>query len=306
MRGISKVADAYKLDKRRQRMFKPHGGVAYDDRVLKWYLDLQRVSIWSVGGRLNIPYATGPRQRELLQSQQGETDLCYIKGEFYLFATCNADEPTPEDIDGVLGVDLGVTNIAATSDGDIHTSATIERNRRKQQRLRTDLQKRGSLSAKRHLRKLAGRQSCFQADVNHCISKHIVQEAQRTNRAIGLEELTDIRARTRVRGKEQRAKRRNWAFAQLRAFLTYKACLAGIPVILVDPAYTSQRCYVCGHTERANRRSQAEFVCQACGYANHADYNASLNIAFLAWASVNTPIVSDAASVAAPETSSRF
>jgi transposase len=64
--------------------------------------------------------------------------------------------------------------------------------------------------------------------------------------------------------------------------------MAGIPVILVNPAYTSQRCHECGHTERANRRSQAEFECRICSYTNHADLNASLNIA---WAAVNPPIV---------------
>jgi len=79
---------------------------------------------------------------------------------------------------------LGVTNIATTSDGDIYTSATIEHNRRRYQRLRTQLQKRGTKSARRHLKKLAGRQRRFQKDVNHTISKRLVQTAERTNRGL--------------------------------------------------------------------------------------------------------------------------
>ncbi|HEX2619598.1 MAG TPA: transposase, partial [Phototrophicaceae bacterium] len=93
-----------------------------------------------------------------------------------------------------------------------------------------------------------------------------------------------IRSRTRVKGSENRSKHSNWAFAQLRDFLTYKARLAGVPVTLVDPRYTSQRCFECGHIEKANRKSQSEFLCCACGHTTHADVNAAKNIAF--WATV--------------------
>ncbi|MGQ9905228.1 MAG: RNA-guided endonuclease InsQ/TnpB family protein, partial [Anaerolineae bacterium] len=150
----------------------------------------------------------------------------------------------------------------------------------------------GSLSAKRHLRKLAGRQHRFQKDVNHQISKRLVAKAQRTNRAIALEELMGIRARTRARGAEQRARHSNWSFAQLRAFIEYKARLAGVPVVLVDPKHTSQQCARCGHIEKANRRNQSEFLCRACGHTAHADVNAAQNIAKRA--EVMPPIVSDA------------
>ena len=299
VRCTAKVADAYKLDKKSVRTFRPHGAMAYDDRILTWYSDRREVSIWSVGQRLQIPYKAGERQHELLQSRQGETDLVYRHEKWYLLAVCDIPDPDERDVDTALGVDLGVVNIATTSDGETHTSATIEKKRLKYQRLRTQLQRVGTKSSRCHLKKLAGDQSRFQKDVNHCISQHIVSEAERTNRAIALEELTGIRSRTRVKGKEQRAKHSNWSFAQLRAYITYKAKLAGVPVILVDPAYTSQRCCCCGHTEHANRRSQAEFLCVECGYSNHADHNASLNIAKLAWAVVRQPIVSTNASLLA-------
>jgi IS605 OrfB family transposase len=292
IRLLSKVCDAYKLDKQTMRQFRKHGAIAYDSRIVSWYTDKQRVSIWSVGGRLNIPYQLGERQHELLQYQQGESDLVFSRGEFYLLATCDIPDPTEQETDAALGVDLGVTNIATTSDGDIQTSATIERNRQKQQRLRTALQKRGSLSAKRHLRKLAGRQRRFQTDVNHQISQRLVESAARTHRAIALEDLTGIRSRTRAKGADQRARHSNWAFAQLRQFVTYKAKMRGIPVRLVDPRYTSQRCFACGHIERANRKSQSLFSCCACGHTAHADVNAANN---LAWAAVIQPIVSDCA-----------
>lgn len=306
IRCLAKVADAYRLDRTVQRVFRPLGSLAYDDRILSWRLERQEVSIWTLDGRQTIPFGAGERQLELLAARQGETDLVFWNGMFFLLATCEIPAPEPRDVDTALGVDLGVTNIATTSDGAIMSSEVIEANRQRQQRLRSALQARGSLSARRHLRRLAGRQRRFQKDINHQISKWLVADAQRTNRAIALEDLTGIRARTRARGADQRARHSNWGFAQLRQFIDYKARRAGIPVILVDPTYTSQQCAACGHIEKANRRSQAEFLCVSCGHTAHADVNAAMNIAHRA--DVMPPIVSDApASIrAAPETSPRL
>lgn len=291
VRCIAKVSDAYKLDKKAKRSFREHGAIAYDDRILKWYTDQQRVSIWSVEGRLNIPYQCGDHQRELLKYRQGEADLVYRKSKnaFYLLATCDIADPTEQQTEDALGADLGRINILTDSDGHIHTSEAIENNRKRMSDLRSRLQKRGTKSAKRHLKRLSGKQRRFQRDVNHCISKRLVLKAKHTKRTIRLENLTGIRARTRVRGNEERAKHSNWAFRQLRDFISYKAQMHGVKVEYVDPRYTSQRCFHCGHTEKANRRSQSEFLCCACGHTSHADVNAALNIAY--WASVNAPIV---------------
>ena len=98
---------------------------------------------------------------------------------------------------------------------------------------------------------------------------------------MALEDLTQIRERIRGKrtvGKRQRRVLHSWAFRQLRTFIAYKAALAGVPVVLVNPAYTSQTCSRCGHCEQANRKSQARFLCVACGYACHADLNAAENI----------------------------
>lgn len=73
----------------------------------------------------------------------------------------------------------------------------------------------------------------------------------------------------------------SWSFAQLRQFLNYKARLAGVPVIIVDPRNTSRRCSVCGYIDKRNRKNQAEFVCRSCGFMDNADFNASKNLSFL-------------------------
>lgn len=284
VRCISKVADAYKLDRRARRTFRPTGAIAYDDRILHWYMD--RVSIWTTGGRQTIPFVCGAHARALLASRQGESDLFVRDGQWFLAFTASVEEPPPTTPDDWLGVDLGIVNLATDSDGIIHSGETVEAIRRTHTHRRRNLQRKGTKAAKRKLRQIKRKQSRFQRDTNHVLSKRIVATAQGTTRGIALEDLQGIRARTRLR-RQQRARHANWGFAQLRAFLTYKAALVGVPLALVDPRYTSQTCHECGAIDRANRRSQSDFLCTSCGHAAVADVNAARNIR--ARAAVNRP-----------------
>jgi IS605 OrfB family transposase len=277
VRCIAKVADAYKLGKETKRTFKRQGAIAFDDRILTWFMDKQLVSIWTVAGRQKIPYTFGERQKRLLESRLGETDLVYRKGSFYLLAVCEVPEPTPADVDDVLGVDFGIVRLATDSDGQSYSGEQVEAKRQWYADRRATLQKVGTRSAKRKLKKMSGRQRRYQADVNHCISKQLVSKAQDTKRTIAIEDLRGIRARTTVR-RSQRAKHHNWAFAQLRSSLSYKAQLGGVRVIAVGPRNTSRTCSACGHCEKANRKSRSEFVCKLCHHTAHADFNAALNI----------------------------
>lgn len=290
VRVIAKVADAYKLDKRTRRKFKPTGSIAYDDRTLRvsWRMSDSTVSIWTVDGRLRIPFVCGERQRELLNTRQGESDLGLFRGMFFLSATCDVEEPKPIDIAGALGVDLGVTNIAVDSDGAIHSASHINNVRHRHRRLRSKLQSKGTKSAKRKLKRLSGQERRFAKDTNHRISKQIVAKAQDTQRMIALEDLTGIRTRVTVR-RSQRATLHSWAFFQLRAFVSYKAQWAGVPMVLVDPRNTSRTCPACGHVDKANRKSQSQFSCVVCGFSGLADHIAACNIA--SRAVVNPPIV---------------
>jgi IS605 OrfB family transposase len=289
VRCIGKVVDAYKLDRKTQHTFQRHGAVPYDDRILSYNIKGSEVSISTLDGRQVIPFVGGERQRELLATQRGETDLAFVRGKWYLFVTCDVEAPEPIDVEDALGVDLGIVNLATDSDGESFTGEHVERRRQWYLTRRQALQKISTKSAKRRLRQLRSRQRRFQKDTNHSISKRLVAKAERTKRALVLENLKGIRQRARVKGPKQRARHSNWAFGQLRAFIGYKAQRAGVPVTFVDPAYTSQRCSACGHTERRNRKSQAEFCCVVCQFATSADYNAALNIER---AAVNRPMVS--------------
>lgn len=291
VRCIAKVADAYKLDKKIQRTFRPHGSIAFDARILSWRLDKNEISIWTVDGRQAIPFVCRERDKELLNGKRGESDLCLIDGVFYLLTPCEVDEATPKDVEGFLGVDLGVVNIAVDSTGEIHQGNAVKNVRYRQRRLRKKLQSKGTQSARRRLRKLSGKERRFATWTNHNISKRIVEKAERTGQGIALEDLKGIRDRVRAR-KPQRATLHSWSFHQLRIFIEYKAKMVGVPVVMVDPRNTSRTCPCCGHIDKANRPNQATFSCVQCGYSGLADAIAARNIA--GRAVVNRPYIPDA------------
>lgn len=281
IRAIAKVADAYKKDKRTKRTFKPLGAIAFDDRILSWDTKDRAVSIWTVEGRLCISYHCGERQRKLLESRQGESDLVFYKGNFYLLACCEVPEPSPSDYKDALGIDLGITNIAVSSDGEFFSGEPVEKVRGRYLNLRRALQKRGSKNSACHLKKVAKKESRFRKDKNHCIAKKLVLKAKGTNSAIGLEDLKHIRERVTV-GRKHRAKHSGWAFHQLQEFVRYKARLAGVAVVIVNARNSSRECCVCHYVNKRNRRTQAEFRCLNCGHIEHADLNASKVVAYRA------------------------
>ena len=293
VRCVSKVADAYKLDKKAQRTFKPLGAIAYDDRILSFKLPKSQVSIWTTAGRQTIPFVCGDKQRKLLETRQGESDLVLVKGRWFLLVTCNIEVPEPDEPTGALGVDFGICEIATTSAGKSYSGDKIKQLRRKLREHRRRLQSVGTKSARRRLRKLSRRQRNFTRNTNHCISKELVKDAKASNKALVLENLKGIRERAHGFNTEMRWQMGNWAFGQLRQFCAYKAERAGIAVFAVDAAYTSRTCHKCGHCEKANRKSQSHFQCLSCDYTANADFNAAVNISNRA--AINRPIVSSLA-----------
>jgi putative transposase len=210
---------------------------------------------------------------------EGQANLIHGKGRWYLAVTLDVPTLPAEPAAETLGVELGIVNLATDSDGEAFSGGACERTRQRMGALKVALQTRGTKSAKRHLKKLSGREARFRRDTNHCISKRIVRKAKHSHKGIALEDLRHIRSRTeRTVKKSQRQRHSSWAFFQLRAFIAYKAALAGVPVRHVNPRDTSRTCSQCGHCEKANRVSQAESLCRSCGFAAPADWNAAINI----------------------------
>ncbi len=274
--------------------FGPRGSVRYDARTYR-LMSLDRVSLNTLDGRIVCRLMLGPRQHEMLGDPAWEVDgadLVWRAGVSYLHITQSREAPSEHESDGgTLGVDLGIVKLATDSEGEHFTGAIVHLVRNRYHGRRQRLQKVGTRNAKRRIRRLGRREARFQKDTNHCISKRLVQKAVVSCKAIALEDLSGIRERATVR-HEPRYGRHSWAFFQLRQFVSYKAAQAGVPVYLVDPRNTSRTCSACGHCEKANRKSQESFLCQRCGFAANADYNAALNISRKERAAVNRPMAS--------------
>lgn len=186
-----------------------------------------------------------------------------------------------------LGIDMGIINLSTDSDGETFSGEAVDHVREKMHAIKKALQKKGTKSAKKHLKTLHGREARFKKDTNHVISKRIVSKAKGTGRGIALEDLKGFNGQKMVR-HSQKERFGKWAFDQLRRFITYKALMAGVPVVAVNPRNTSRTCSVCGHCDKANRTSQARFSCLKCEHTENADVNAARNIA--SKATINPPI----------------
>ncbi len=223
----------------------------------------------------------------------GAAKLWYDKPKkrFYLLVSLEieAADPTPMTHTQVVGVDVGLRYLAVTSTTTGNcTFSSGKRVRAKANhyaRLRKRLQKKGTRSATHRLVAISGRERRLKMDANHVVSKRIV--SQHPNSIIGLENLTDIRERTRRhKGKRASKKQRKanatyskWSFAELHSMIAYKALLNKSMAIKVDVHYTSQSCPMCGHTAQENRpRKGLSFVCQNCHYMLYADLIGARNV----------------------------
>ena len=279
VRCIGKVADAYKLKNRREkkRKFRKWAAQPYDDRIFR-FAKGDNINLWTLNGRQTIPFSCGKKQRELIPFRKGEVDLLFIKGKWYASCVVDIDEAEPICPKGVLGIDLGIVQIATDSTGEAHCGEHVEVVRAKYATKRAMLQKAGSRRARRRLHALSGKQSRFQKITNHMISKAIVSKAKRLSLSISVEDLTHIREGIKAR-RANRNKLHNWSFFDLKAKIEYKAKRFGIPFVAIDSRNTSKQCSECGHIAKANRKTQAIFKCQVCGYEANADQNAAVNIA---------------------------
>ena len=193
--AIAKVANAYKQDTRVLRTFDPTGGIEFNKDTLAWKVEEQTVSVNTVRGRLKLRFLCSPRDKELLRGKRGQADLLLRNGHFYLCVAVTVAEEPPFLPEGVIGIDLGMVNIATDSEGNQYSGEQVKKVRKRCRRLRKLLQPRKTRSARKHLQKAGKRESRFVKDVNHVISKKMVQLALDRQKALACEDLTGIRGR---------------------------------------------------------------------------------------------------------------
>jgi IS605 OrfB family transposase len=254
--------------------------IRYDQRSYTPRLHDGTVSLATVACRQVLPVMLYPYAQAMLQQTIGfdSADLIYRRGRFLLHVVVTLPDANTLPNGKVVGIDFGMTRPAVTSDNRFFGERRWKNTERRYFRLKRRLQRKGSPSTKRHLRRLARKVSLFRADCDHVVSRRIVQSAGQGTTLV-VENLLEIRQRTKQNGRIQRRAMHQWSYRRLRALLDYKAEAHGCTVVGIDPRHTSQRCSRCGYIHRSNRRSQSRFVCRTCGYELNADLNGARNIA---------------------------
>ncbi len=243
------------------------------------------MSLTTVDGRLNFPvqiyehcekYLNGTftyTNAQLIVRKRGKEEVflniqCEIEG-YYIATNPNND---------ILEIDRGILNIVTcSSDNSFVNSRRLRKVKAKYQYLKAKLQSLGTRSAKRKLKKLAGREGRFTLNTNHVISKKIVQN--NPHGIIVVEALQIGKNKKKKIGRKFNKLFGGWSYGQLLKLVKYKAeDAAGKIVLEINPIYTSQRCSKCGHKDRKNRKG-LQFKCLKCGFELNADLNAARNIA---------------------------
>ena len=252
------------------------------------YLSSGQLSINTLDGRVKVdPICRGFNQYLDGTWKFGLAKLLKSSGKWYLHisATKEVADFDKQTVKHVVGIDRGLRFLATSYDEQGKTAffdgQAIMRKRAKYQKLRATLQAKGTKSAKRRLKKLSGRENRWISDVNHCLSKTLVQKYG-ANTLFVLENLNGVSFERTDLPKALRNQNKSWAFYQLEQFLTYKAHLHNSEVVEVSAKYTSQRCPKCGVIKKDNRNHEKhEYHCTNCGYRSNDDRIGAMNIQLL-------------------------
>ena len=246
-------------------------------------------SVNSLNGRLKIPYTSKGLSHYFDQQTYrfGQAKLLSRKGKFFLHISVERDIPdqNPDAICNVVGVDRGLNFLANTYDSKgesmFYSGRAIKNKKANYRRLRRELQMLNTRSARRRLKAISGRENRWMSDVNHQVSKALV-DGNPAGTLFAIEDLKGIREnvlRRDKRTREQRAELVGWSYFDLEQKLRYKAKRKGSMVVKFDPHYTSQTCPKCGHTEKANRDKRNHlFTCKCCGYTSNDDRIGAMNL----------------------------
>jgi IS605 OrfB family transposase len=216
----------------------------------------------------------------------GKPGLLRIKkkrGKWMADIALTEEDTEPSKAEGVMGIDLGikVPAVAYVSGKGTRFFGNGRYQRHMRRRFyarRKQLQK---AKKTRAVRKSKGKEARWMKNLNHQLSRQIVNHAKEQGvGTIKIESLHGIRRGTTSTSRGANARKNNrmknsWSFYQLSLFISYKAARLGIKVEQVDPAYTSQECPACGARNKAQDRT---YVCADCAWMGHRDKVGAVNI----------------------------
>ena len=243
-------------------------------------------SVNTLHGRIKLAYCSQGMEKYFDKEiyKFGTAKLVYRHKKYFLHipVTFEVSECSDSDICNVVGIDRGINFVVATYNSkhqsDFVSGKTIKQKRGHYKNLRKQLQQVRTPSSRKRLKAIGQRENRWMQDINHCVSKALVENNPEHTLFV-LEDLTGIRSATEKIKLKNRYVSVSWAFYDLEQKLIYKAMQRHDKVIKVNPAYTSQCCPMCGHTERANRNKKMHlFCCKNCGYQSNDDRIGAMNL----------------------------
>lgn len=243
-------------------------------------------SVNTLKGRIKLAYFSEGMEKYFDSNTYkfGTAKLVNKHGKYFLHIPVTYDVPKTQltDICNVVGIDRGINFLTTTYDSkgksNFVNGKTIKQKRASYSKLRKQLQQRKTPSSRRRLKAIGQRENRWMHDINHQVSKALVENNPRHTLFV-LEDLTGVRNATEKVRTKDRYVSVSWSFYDLEQKLIYKAKQNESTVIKVDPAYTSQCCPKCGHTEKANRNKKLHlFTCKTCGYQSNDDRIAAMNL----------------------------
>jgi IS605 OrfB family transposase len=256
------------------------------NRDYSFVKDGKLLSINTLGKRIKVPFTLKSFEHYLDEYDFGTAKLVKSDGKwfFHISATQRVEEFDKSTTKQVVGIDRGLRQIMTTYDSQgktqFYSGKQIAKKRKHYKELRRSLQSHNTKSSKRRIRKLGQKENRWMNDVNHCLSKTLVDQYG-ANTVFTIEDLAGVSFERTNLSKKQQYDIRSWSFYQLEQFLNYKAFKAGSQVVKVAADYTSQRCPKCGRIDKDQRKKDIhEYQC-ACGYKSNDDRIGAMNIQLL-------------------------
>lgn len=305
-RAVENVKSIRVLKKKGKKVSKPiitRVPIRLDARTLSFDKLRETASVATQNGRIKIPIFWH-RQAVKYKDwgcKSGEVGIDR-KGRWVIRLIFEKEPEMLKRTGNVIGVDRGIRHAIVSSNNRFLGKGSFAEHERKLLMLMSRLQSKGTHSARRHLKKSAGRWRRFKENCDRIIAKDFFSTILPGD-TIVLEKLTNIRERCGSKGKvnkKHRSKMGRWSFRRLENAIKYIAELSGVYVEYIKPHYTSQMCSNCNIIVKGNRKNQSFYSC-SCGLKLSADLNASRNISKI-WCmangdasglSVNQPIVAN-------------
>ena len=243
-----------------------------------------KISTLDKGQPIEVPLRLYQRAKETLQKYPKLcTGVTLNKREGQWCATLVVEKPgkKPSATKHVVGVDIGMVSMTATSTGEQYGQVSDALAKRveqqaarlaRKQKLNACLERKGRPTVSLSDRKA---EAFARNEIGRALNELVKHLPPGSPVALERLQVQDMRFKSRRMNRRLRASQLGY----LRDKLKFKLDEQGIRYRSVQPAYSSQECSRCGFVHENNRRSQAVFECLNCGYAENADVNAARNIA---------------------------